>query len=317
MRATAIAIIVVAAAAALLASSAPGRPVKGAPDCRIFPKDNQWNLRVDNLPLHQRSAAMVRSIGLGEGLHPDFGSGKYNGARIGIPYTTVSKNRKKVDVKFGYAGESDKGPYPIPSDVPIEGGRQSSGDRHALIVDRDRCKLYELYRLFPPSGGKGWRAGSGAIWSLRSNKVRKAGDTSADAAGLPILPGLARREELKKGGINHALRFTVSRTRRAYVWPARHFASSLTDASPPPMGLRLRLKAGYDSSGLAGQARAVAQALKTYGALVADNSGGNPDRIYISGSADVGWDDDDLAGLKQIPASALEAVQTGPVIPGH
>jgi hypothetical protein len=295
-----------AAIVTVAVSSAPARPVKGAPGCPVFPASNQWNQRVDKLPLAGRSDAIVKSIGLGTGLHADFGSGKYDGGPIGIPYTTVSGSQPKVHVKFGYAGESDKGPYPIPKNVPIEGGRQSGGDRHALIVDRDNCRLYELYSLYPPANGHGWRAGSGAIWSLRSNKVRHAGWTSADAAGLPILPGLARREDLSHGGIDHALRFTVERTRRAYIYPARHFASSLTSKSLPAMGQRLRLKKGYDISHFPPQARAVLRALKTYGMIVADNGSD----WYITGAPDKGWNNDDLHTLGQVKGRAFEVVDT-------
>src|SRR4051812_22107042 len=295
-----------AAIVTIAVSSAPARPVKGAPGCPVFPASNQWNLRVDKLPLQKRSDAIVGSIGRGTGLHPDFGSGRYNGAPIGIPYTTVPGSQRKVHVKFGYAGESDKGPYPIPKDVPIEGGRGSDGDRHALIVDRDNCRLYELYALYPPANGHGWRAGSGAIWSLRSNKVRHAGWTSADAAGLPILPGLARREELSHGGIDHALRFTVERTRRAYVYPARHFASDLTGKNLPAMGQRLRLKEGYDISHFPPQSRAVLRALKLYGMIVADNGSD----WYISGAPDRGWNNDDLHTLGQVKGRAFEVVDT-------
>ena len=306
MRALLAALATAAAVAAIAASSAPGRPINGAPACPIFPASNQWNLRVDKLPLHKRSDAIVRSIGRGTGLHPDFGSGKYNGGPIGIPYTTVPGNQPKVNVKFGYAGQSDKGPYPIPKNVPIEGGRQSDGDRHALIVDRDHCRLYELYSLYPPSNGRGWRAGSGAIWSLRSNKVRPAGWTSADAAGLQILPGLARHEELAKGGINHALRFTAEDTRRAYIYPARHFASDLTSKDLPAMGQRLRLKKGYDISGFPKQSRAVLRALKLYGMIVADNGSD----WYISGAPSKGWNNDDLHDLGRVKGSAFEVVDT-------
>jgi hypothetical protein len=306
MRTPAIATAAAAVAGvAVLAAGAPARPVKGAPGCQVFPRTNQWNQRVDKLPVAARSAAIVRSIGLTTGLHPDFGSGTYNGGPIGIPYTTVGKDQPKVKVKFGYAGESDKGPYPIPARVPIEGGRGSTGDRHALIVDRDRCKLYELYRLFPPSTGHGWRAGSGAIWSLDSNHVRPKGWTSADAAGLPILPGLARHEEVAKG-IDHALRFTVSRTRRAYVYPARHFASDLTSQDLPAMGQRLRLRASYDISHFPKQARAVLAALKHYGMIVADNGSD----WYISGAPSKGWNNDDLHTLGQVRGSAFEVVDT-------
>jgi len=291
----------------VLAAAAGGRPVQGAPHCQLFPKSNSWNQRVDKLPVAANSGAIVRSIGTDKGLHPDFGAGLYAGGPIGIPYTTVSKHQHKVHVKFDYAGESDKGPYPIPRNVPIEGGRKSSGDRHALIVDRDSCRLYELYSLYPPpSGSSTWRAGSGAIWSLKSNHLRPRTWTSADAAGLPILPGLARYEELKHGGIDHALRFTVRRTRRAFVYPARHQASDLTDPSLPRMGERLRLKASFDISRFPSQARAVLNALKHYGMIVADNGSD----WYISGAPSSHWSNDQLHTLGQVPGSAFDVVDT-------
>jgi hypothetical protein len=307
MRAATIAAVLALAVAAALATTAGGRPVRGAPHCRIFPKSNQWNQRVDSLPLASNSAAIVRSIGTGKGLHADFGSGTYNGGPIGIPFTTVSRKQHRSKVSFDYADESDKGPYPIPSNVPIEGGRQSGGDRHALIVDRGRCRLYELYSLYPPSGGHGWTAGSGAIFNLKSNKVRHAGWTSADAAGLPILPGLARYEDLRHGGIDHALRFTVRRTRRAYIYPARHQASSLTDPDLPAMGQRLRLRAGFDVSGFPKHARAVLTALKRYGMIVADNGSD----WYITGAPSSHWNNDALATLSRVHGSEFEVVNTG------
>ena len=214
--------------------------------CHVFPRDNQWNQRVDALPVARDSDRLVRSIGVDRPVHPDFGSGLYEGRPIGIPYTTVSRRQRKVRVAFQYADESDRGPYPIPRDAPVEGGRSSDGDRHVIVVDRDRCRLYELYAAYPLAGGARWRAGSGAIWSLRSNRLRPRGWTSADAAGLPILPGLARYEEVRAGEIDHALRFTAPRTRRDFVYPARHFASSSDDPNLPPMGLRVRLKASFD-----------------------------------------------------------------------
>jgi hypothetical protein len=304
MRVPLIATAIAAAAVAALAASAPGRPVSGAPKCQLFPSTNPWNQRVDTLPRHKNSDAIVHSIGLGTGLHPDFGSYRYG--NFGIPFTTVSATQNKVSVKFGYAGESDKGPYPIPANVPIEGGRGSTGDRHALIVDRDNCRLYELYRLFPPSGGQGWRAGSGAIWNLGSNRVRPAGWTSADAAGLPILPGLVRYGEVASGDINHALRFTVSQTRRAYIYPARHFASDRTSLDLPAMGQRLRLKASYDISGFPKQARVVLAALKRYGMIVADNGSD----WYITGTPNKNWNDDALHTLGQVKGRSFEVVDT-------
>ena len=279
-----------------------------APRCTIFPAANAWNQRVDTLPVAANSAQLLGSIGLSTGLHPDFGSGLYDGQPIGIPFDVVSKQTPRSRVTFDYADESDKGLYPIPKTVHIEGGRASDGDRHALLVDKNACRLYELYALYPKPGG-GWKAGSGAIWSLASNAVRPAGWTSADAAGLPIFPGLARYDEVARGTIDHALRFTVARTRRAYVYPARHYASSSDDPSLPRMGERVRLKAGIDISGYPGQARIVLQALKTYGMILADN-GSN---WYISGAPDPRWSNDALHALGGIKGSDFEVVDTSPL----
>jgi len=300
------------AAAALVAAvvagsqAASGHPLPTARACPLFPANNQWNLPVDKLPVASNSATLVHSIGAGSPVHPDFGSGLYNGQPIGIPYTVVSGRRHKVRVRFQYSDESDRGPYPIPSNVPIEGGRSSDGDRHALIVDKSRCRLYELYALYPPSGGHGWTAGSGAIWNLRSNRLRPATWTSADAAGLPILPGLARYDEVRRGSIDHALRFTVPDTRKAFIYPARHSASDSSDPSLPAMGQRFRLKASFDISGFPRQARIVLQALKRYGMIVADN--GSP--WYISGAPNRGWNNDDLHQLGRVTGSDFEAVDT-------
>ena len=296
-----------AAALALLCLLAVGAAsasrLPGAAACPVFPATNAWNQRVDKLPVAPDSDRIVAAIGADDHMHADFGSGLWEGGPIGIPITVVRGSQPKVRVSFEYAPESDKGPYPIPKNVAIEGGRGSDGDRHALIVDRDRCKLYELFALQPKPGG-GWRAGSGAIWDLRSNKLRPKGWTSADAAGLPILPGLARYEDVARGRIDHALRFTVSRTRRAYVWPARHFASDLTDPSLPPMGLRFRLKRSYAIGGFPRQARIVLQALKEYGMIVADN-GSN---WYVSGAPHPKWSNDQLHTLHRVPGSAFEVV---------
>ncbi|HLY93726.1 MAG TPA: hypothetical protein VKP14_02675 [Gaiellaceae bacterium] len=284
-------------------------PLPSAPHCQIFPANNPWNQRVDKLPIESDSAQIIASIGRSTGLHPDFGSGLYAGEPIGIPFDVVSHATPRYRLSFEYADESDKGPYPIPKTVHIEGGRVSTGDRHALLLDKDACKLYELYALYPK--GSGWKAGSGAIWNLRSNALRPAGWTSADAAGLPIFPGLARYDEVARGVINHALRFTVARTRRAYVYPARHYASSLTDPSLPPMGLRVRLKASVDISGFPRQARIVLQALKTYGMIVADN-GSN---WYISGAPNPSWSNDDLHTLGRITGADFEVVDTSSLHP--
>jgi len=268
--------------------------------CPVFPATNVWNQPVDRLAVATNSREIIRSIGLDTGLHPDFGSGLWEGRPIGIPYTIVRKTQPKARVTFEYADESDRGPYPIPANVKIEGG----SDRHALIVDRDACRLYELYAL-ERRGGR-WFAGSGAIWNLRSNALRPAGWTSADAAGLPILPGLARYDEVARGAITHALRFTVERTRRAYVYPARHYASDLTDPALPPMGLRVRLKRSFDTSGFPLQARVVLEALKRYGMIVADNG----TSWYITGVPDERWDNDDLHTLDQVKGSDFEVVDT-------
>ena len=294
-----------ACVAALGTGAAYALRVPGAPTCPIFPATNAWNQRVDKLPVATNSAGLIQSIGLTTGLHPDFGSGLYDGQPIGIPYDVVSKTTKRFRLAFQYADESDKGPYPIPATVHIEGGRASTGDRHALLIDKDTCKLYELYALYPTGSG-GWKAGSGAIWNLRSNKLRPVGWTSADAAGLPIFPGLARYDEVARGVIDHALRFTAAQTRRAYVYPARHYASSSDDPSLPPMGLRVRLKASVDISGFPRQARIVLQALKTYGMILADN-GSN---WYISGAPNPHWSNDDLHSLGRITGSMFEVVDT-------
>jgi hypothetical protein len=289
-----------------LASGRPALPAAAAAKpCPTFPKNNQWNLPVNKLPVAKDSDALVNSIGADRPVHADFGSGTYGGGPIGIPYVNVSAHQRKVRVKFGYSDESDKGPYPIPRNVPIEGGRQASGDRHAILVDRTHCKLYELFALYPTAGG-GWKAGSGAIWNMRSNRVRPAGWTSADAAGLPMFPGLARWSEAKHGAIHHALRFTVQATRKAYIYPARHYASSDTDPNLPAMGQRFRLKASFDISHFPKQSRIVLRALKKYGMIVADN--GSP--WFISGAPSSGWNNDDLHQLGKVIGRDFEAVDT-------
>lgn len=288
---------------ALGAAVATAARLPQAAGCPVFPASSPWNQRIDRLPVAAGSARIVASIGVDDKLKADFGAGLWEGGPIGIPVTVVRGTQAKSRVAFEYADESDKGPYPIPADVAIEGGRASDGDRHALIVDRDRCKLYELFALYPTANG-GWRAGSGAIFDLRSNRLRPAGWTSADAAGLPILPGLARYEDVSKGRIDHALRFTVQSTRRAYVWPARHFASDKTDPNLPPMGMRFRLKRSYPIEGFPRQARIVLQALKEYGMILADN-GSN---WFVSGAPHPKWSNDQLHTLNDVPGSAFEVV---------
>jgi hypothetical protein len=305
-------LLAAAAVALSLTASTTSAPPKVA-GCPVFPASSPWNERVDTLPVAKGSATMIRSIGLDTSVHADFGSGLYDGSRIGIPYVVVhGAETPKSKVSFEYADESDKGPYPIPANVPIEGApaHANEGDRHALIVDRDSCKLYELYALERTSSD--WSAGSGAIFDLRSNKLRPAGWTSADAAGLPILPGLARWEgDASTGAIRHALRFTAERTRRAYVYPARHYASSSTDPSLPPMGLRVRLKASVDISKLPRQARIVAQAMKTYGMILADNGSS----WYVTGAPSPHWSNDQLHALGTLDGADFEVVDTSKLRP--
>ncbi len=296
---------------------APGAgadPFAGSPriaGCPVFPKDNPWNTDVSGYPVDRaRSDAYIGTLG-SITLWPDFGSGQYGD--FGIPYGVVAQDQPLVPIGFhvspAIAAESDPGPYPIPPTARVEGG----GDHHVLILRQGDCRLFELYDANKQPDDS-WSVYSAATFDLRSDALRHDGYTSADAAGLPILPGLARVDEVQSGHIDHALRVAIPQTQDAYIHPATHAASSNADPSLPPMGLRLRLKPGYDISGLHGQARVIARALQVYGALVADNSGGS--KVFISGTPDPGWDDDDLDQLKGIPASALEAVVTGPVVPG-
>jgi hypothetical protein len=285
------------------ATLAPARPLPGAKRCPIFPRSSHWNKRVDKLPVHPRSTAMVAAVGASRESRANFGSGTWQGGPIGVPYITVSKRQRRVPVSFDYADESDPGPYPIPPNAPIEG----EPDRHLIVVDRSRCRLYELFAAYPQGGGTSWRAGSGAIWNLRSNRLRPRGSTSADAAGLPILPGLARYDEVRRGKIDHALRITVPRTRRAYLYPARHFASSDDDPDLPAMGQRVRLKRGFDVSRFPRQSRVVLRALKRYGALVADNGAA----WFVSGAPNRRWDNDDLQSFSWVRGSDFEFVDTG------
>ncbi len=279
-------------------AAAPMVTVPGAPACQIFPATNVWNKPVDRLPVAANSDTLVRSIGLTSYLHPDFSS--YAGGGYGIPYNVVGSRLAKKRVRFYYPSESDPGPYPIPRRPKIESG----SDRHILMLNRDECRLYELFDTRKTSTG--WRAGSGAIWDLRSNALRPLGWTSADAAGLPILPGLVRYDEVAAGVIAHALRFTAPRTRRAYIFPARHYASESNDPALPPMGLRVRLKASVDISRYGPQARVLLRALQVYGMILADN--GSP--WYVTGAPDAGWDDDDMHDLHQIRGSDFEVVDT-------
>jgi len=277
-------------------------------DCAMFPADNPWNTDISAWAVHSRSGAWVSSAPVD--LHPDFGT-EWAGAPNGIPYFTVTDATPRRQVAFTYADESDPGPYPIPDDPPIEGGPNGTGDRHIIGWDSQRCQLYELFNAWPAAGDD-WTAGSGAIFNLTTNALRPDGWTSADAAGLPILPGLVRYDEVvEQGVILHALRFTVDTTQRAYIHPATHAASSVTDPNIPPMGARFRLRSDHSCSGYSPEVQVICTAMKTFGLLLADNGSDG----YISGAPDPRWDDDALRDLSQIPFSAFEAVDSGEVIP--
>jgi hypothetical protein len=280
-----------------------GGPPPDLPSRRVFPADNPWNLDIASAPRDSASDTLIASCGGASALHPDFGA-SYLGGPFGIPFITVSGAQPRVPVSFDYADESDPGPYPIPPDAPIEGGVNAGGDRHVLVVDVDNWMLYELFDAHPFGGG--WHAGSGAVFDLSSNALRPAGWTSADAAGLPIFPGLARYDEaVTNGVITHALRFTCPVTRKAYVPPARHWASASISPWLPPMGMRVRLKAGVDISGFSGEARVILEALKTYGMILADNGSA----FYVSGAPDSRWNDNALNTLKQLHGSDFEVVR--------
>ena len=266
---------------------------------RPFPDDNPWNTDVSAAPVDPNSDALVASIGLDAPLHPDVGK------TSGIPYVVVPADQPKVPVAFEYADESDPGPYPIPPDPPIEGGPDSGGDRHILVLDRDHWVLYELFAAYPTGGG-GWRAGSGAVFDLASNALRPVGWTSTDAAGLPVFPGLVRADEVfEQGAVRHAIRFTCKRTRRAYVPPARHWASPSKDPNLPPMGMRVRLKAGYNISGFPPRMQVILRAMKQYGLILADN-GSN---WFFTGAPDPRWNDEELNTLKRIRGRDFEVVR--------
>lgn len=276
----------------------------------VFPADNAWNQDISAEPVDPNSANLIAACGATRSVHPDFGT-VWNGAPNGIPYVVVGGDQARVPVSFYYDDESDPGPYPIPPDAPIEGGASGTGDRHVLVIDQDNWKLYELFDARPVNGGASWTAGSGAIWDLSSNATRPAGWTSADAAGLPIFPGLVRYEEaVVNGVIPHALRFTCPTTRRAYVAPASHWASSQTDPNLPPMGMRVRLKASVDISGFPPEVQAILTAMKKYGMLLADNGSG----FFVSGAPDPRWNDDNLHTIKQIKGSDFEVVRMGTVV---
>ncbi|HTW07461.1 MAG TPA: hypothetical protein VME46_08125 [Acidimicrobiales bacterium] len=299
----------VAATRAGAAANAPKAPepvevtLPGAPGCPIFPTDNVWNTPVDNLPVDPRSGEYIAAIGPNDPLHPDFGRGDWDGEPMGIPFNIVSGRQARVPVNFMYSSESDPGPYPVPPNALIEGGPTSSGDRHVLVLDTGNCTDYEMWAAYPKHGGASWQAGSGAVFPLESNRLRPATWTSADAAGLPILPGLVVASEVEGGAIDHAIRVTVPCTDTRFIWPARHQAGQ-DDPNCPPMGLRLRLKANVAISGYPRMDRVILQALKTYGMIVADN--GSP--WYISGAGSNYWDNDVLHEITQITGRDFEVV---------
>jgi hypothetical protein len=292
-----------------LASASASPTIAG---CPVFPPDNIWNIRVDRLPLDPKSRAYTQSIGDDKPVHADFGSGTYDGGPVGIPFVTVPGNQKRVRIVFDYRDESDLSNYPIPPNAPIEGGPNSKGDRHILIVDRDNCVLWEIYDAHPQPDGS-WKAGSGAIFDLTCNCLRPDGWTSADAAGLPVLPGLVRHEEVASGEIRHALRFTAPRTRNEAVWPARHSASKLTDPNLPPLGQRFRLNAGFSLSGFSPEAQVILRALQEYGMMLADNGGA----WFLSGSPNELWKNDVLQELKRVKGSDFEAVDDSDEFVAH
>jgi hypothetical protein len=272
--------------------------------CSEFPADNWWHADVRDLPVHRRSAQWLSHMSSDRDLHPDFGPSYGDGPNYGIPITVVRSDHRKVRVRFQYASESDRVRYPLGKDTRIEGGRGSSGDRHAIVVDRGRCRLYETWATRVRNGR--WYAGSGAVWSLRSNRLRPDGWTSADAAGLPILPGLLRWNEVRDNRIDHAIRFTTDVTSRHHLWPARHDAGATDSRAYPPMGARFRLKASYSADGLSAKAKAVVRAMKKYGLVLADN--GSP--WFFQGERHAKWPERLIEDLKTIPASAFVAVDT-------
>lgn len=273
----------------------------------VFPVDNPWNTDISASAVHVNSAAFIRAIGADGEIHPDFGT-VWDGAPNGIPYVVVPGSQPLAAINYtAYGAESDPGPFPIPDDAPIQGGANSSGDRHVIAIDRDNHMLYELYKANKTASG--WNAESGAKWSLDSNAVRPKYWTSADAAGLPILPGLVRYLEVQKGEITHALRFTVEKTQRGFIFPARHFASDSNDQDLPPMGLRFRLKASVKISSFSATNQVILRALKKYGMIIADNGSD----WFISGAPDSRWNDDDLHNLHQLHGRDFEVVDTGAI----
>ena len=298
---------VVPSSSAQSTAAAPGAADDkgGVGGCSVFPANNYWNADISDLPVHARSRQWMSHMSSGSDLHPDFGPSYGEAPRpYGIPITVVTGAHRKVRVGFNWPRESDKVRYPLGKDTLIEGGRGHGGDRHAIIVDKTHCKLYETYATELRQGK--WHAGSGAVWSLNSNKLRHNGWTSADAAGLPILPGLLRLAEVKNGTVNHAIRFTTDVTDRRHIWPARHDAGSVSNRNYPPMGARFRLKAGFDMRGFRKDTKDVLRAMKTYGLVLADN--GSP--WYFQGESVKGWPSGLIEELKSIPARKFVAVDT-------
>ena len=293
------------------ATASSGLPSVGG--CQIFPATNWWNTKIAHYPLNPNSANYIKTIltfSSSTHLHPDFGEDP----TYGIPFAVVPQNQKLVPMSFGYASESNHGPYPFPANAPIEGGSNASGDRHVLVVQQGLCRLYETWSSYPQHGGTSWNAGSGALFALTSNALRPRGWTSADAAGLPILPGLVKCAEVKAGAINHALRVTFNHTQNGFILPARHFASSSSNPNYPPMGLRLRLKSSYDISHFNTVSKIILTAMQQYGMFVADNGSD----WFFSGEGTGNnrtscWNDDQLDQLKSVPGSAFEVVETGPI----
>jgi hypothetical protein len=293
----------VGVASATTASYPLGRGTGG---CSVFPKSSPWHEKVADLPVSPLSNEYIASIGADLNLHPDFGHER----AYGIPYAVVPAGQPKVAIHFtAYGSQSNPGPYPIPAGAPVEGGQSASGDRHVIVLAQGTCKLYELWDAYPQADGS-WDAGSGAVFNLRSDRLRPNGWTSADAAGLSIFAGLIRYDEIKRGYINHAIRFTVPETQAGFIHPATHFASSSTNPDLPPMGLRLRLESSYPIATFPRTDRIILQAMKTYGLIVADN--GSP--WFFQGATDPRWNDNVLDALKTVPGSAFQVVETGPIL---
>jgi hypothetical protein len=285
--------LLLSGAGAAAVATAIGLPTSGAPGCSFFPSDNPWNQRVDSAPVHPRSDTYIRHLKPRSSMYADFS----------MPFVTVPGSQPRVPVRFHYWRESDRGRYPIPPNAPVEPG---TPDRHVLVLDRDNCRLYELYKARRVAGGKRWRAGSGAIWNLRENHFRPRGWTSADAAGLPILPGLPRYDEFKRGEIDHAIRFTAEPLRDTYVYPASHSDGRTRSRNAPPMGSRLRLRASFDTSRFPPQSLVILEALKRYGMILADSG----DNYAIIGAPSRGWDDEDLESLRRVKGRDFEVVDT-------